>query len=95
MRFTRLLVLAALPSLIDLLKGGKFDRATLFAFILPFAEVAYRQVFPALGAARADAAPGVTIVPAQVGLADVAPPVTSNPPSIVEIHADAPATSDL
>lgn len=65
-RFVRLTVLAALPSLVNLIQGGHFDRRTLLAFILPFVEVAYRQVFPALGAAAADAAPGVTIVPAEV-----------------------------
>lgn len=65
-RFIRLTVLSAIPSLSSLLLGGSFDKKTLLAFILPFAEVAFRQVFPALGAKRADAAPGVTIVPAQV-----------------------------
>lgn len=70
-RFLRLLVLAALPSVVNLIQGGRFDWRTLLAFVLPFAEVAYREVFPALGAAAADAAPGVTIVPAQVGLAPV------------------------
>jgi hypothetical protein len=71
-RFLRLTVLAALPSLLDLIKGGKFDTYTLFAFVLPFAEVAYRQVFPALGAAAVDAAPGAAIVPAEVAPNDPA-----------------------
>lgn len=65
-RFVRLTVLAAIPALSSLLAGGQFDRKTLLAFILPFAEVAFRQVFPALGAAGADQAPGVTIVPDEV-----------------------------
>lgn len=84
-RFLRLTLLAAAPSLIDLLNGGQFDRKTLFAFVVPFAEAAYRQMFPALGAAAADVAPGVTIVPAQVGLAPVP----------ADVHPDAPAESDL
>ena len=66
-RFVRLTILAAIPSIVNLISGGKFDWRTLLAFILPFAEVAYRQVFPALGAAAVDAAPGATIVPAEVG----------------------------
>lgn len=79
-RFVRLTVLAAMPSLVNLLQGGHFDRKTLIAFILPFAEVAYREVFPALGAAAADSAPGMTIVPEQTGSAPVpvAPSFTTN-----------------
>lgn len=68
-RFIRLTALAAAPSVVELVKGGRFDRVTLLAFLVPVLEVAWRQMFPALGAAAADAAPGVTIVPAQVGLA--------------------------
>lgn len=67
-RFLRLTALAALPSLVSLLQGGQFDRRTLYAFIVPCVEVAYREMFPALGAAAAHTAPGVSIVPAQVGI---------------------------
>lgn len=68
-RFVRLTLLSAVPSVVDLVRGGKFDKTTLLTFILPFAEVAYRQVFPALGAAKADSAPGtVTTVGASDGL---------------------------
>lgn len=73
-RFLRLTVLAAIPSITNLISGGRFDWRTLLAFILPFAEVAYRQVFPALGAAAVDAAPGATIVPAEVASADPTAP---------------------
>lgn len=93
-RFFRLAVLAALPSLLDLLQGGKFDYKTLLAFIVPFLEVAYREVFPALGAAAADAAPGVTIVPEQVGVAPLAPApeAVAVPVPVVEAQ---PAASDV
>ena len=74
-RFLRLTVLAAIPSVTNLISGGKFDWRTLLAFVLPFAEVAYRQVFPALGAAAVDAAPGATIV-----AAEVAPDAPADPP---------------
>lgn len=102
-RFIRLTALAAAPSLVDLIKGGRFDRVTLLAFLVPVFEVAWRQMFPALGAAAADAAPGVRIVPAQVGLAPVpAAPVDAMPdpmgedPGLLPIdseagHADAVA----
>lgn len=63
-RFVRLTVLAAVPSLLSLVEGGKFDTRTLLAFIAPFAEVTYRQVFPALGAAKVVSAPGATVDPA-------------------------------
>ena len=94
-RFVRLFVLSSVPAVTSLLMSGSshFDRKTLLALLVPIAETAYRQVFPALGAAAADAAPGVTIVPDQVGLTTSA--VTSNPPATVEIHPDAPAESDL
>lgn len=65
-RFIRLTALSAIPSVSSLIAGGKFDTRTLYAFILPFAEAAYRQVFPALEAAAVDSAPGATIVPAEV-----------------------------
>lgn len=62
-RFIRLTILAAIPSLASALFSKHFDWKTLLAFILPFAEVAFRQVWPALGAKRADEAPGtVTVV---------------------------------
>ena len=60
-RFARLTVLSAVPSVLNLLQGGRFDWRTLLAFIAPFAEVAYRQVFPALGASKVDTAPGATV----------------------------------
>jgi hypothetical protein len=82
-RFVRLTVLAAIPSVWDLAAGGHFDQKTLLAFILPFAEVAYRQAFPALGAAKADAAPGTVTTAGgdHDGLAPVPGPVqTDNGP---------------
>lgn len=69
-RFVRLTLMAALPSLISVLASDEFDTKMLLALIVPFAEVAYRQMFPAMGAAGADRAPGVTIVPEQVGLGE-------------------------
>jgi len=86
-RFIRLTIIAAVPSLTNVIAGGHFDWKTLLAFILPFAEVAWRQMFPAMGAASADSAPGVTIVPSQVGGGEdvpaepedpTAPPVTTD-----------------
>ena len=74
-RFVRLTVLAAIPAAGSLLFSKHFDTQTLLAFILPFAETAFRQVFPAMGAASVDSAPGVTIVPDQV--ADPATPVVA------------------
>lgn len=65
-RFVRLTLLSAIPAASSALTGKQFDWKTLLTFILPFAEVAFRQVFPALGAAGADSAQGVTIVPSQV-----------------------------
>ena len=53
-RFVRLTVLAAVPSVVDLVRGGAFDWKTQLAFILPFAEVAYRQVFPTTPPAPTD-----------------------------------------
>ena len=57
-RFVRLTALASIPSVVDLINGGKFDTKTLLTFLLPFAEVAWRQMHPSLTASRADAAPG-------------------------------------
>lgn len=85
-RFLRLAVLAAAPSVIDLLNGGKFDRKTLIAFIVPVAEAAYRQMFPALGAKSVDDAQGVTIVPSQVGAETLEIPVEGE----VEVAAPDP-----
>lgn len=76
-RFLRLTLLAALPTLIPFLMGDDFDWKTTIAFILPFAEVAYRQMNPSLSAKAADDAQGVTIVPSQVGVATVDVPVDS------------------
>jgi len=71
-RFLRLTVVSAVPAIVSAIVAAttahtSFDWKTLLALIVPFAETAYRQVFPALGAAAADSAPGVTIVPDQVG----------------------------
>lgn len=51
-------------------------------YLLPFVVIAYRQWRPSLGAAAVDSAPGVTIVPEQVGL----------PPDTVAVPAPAPLT---
>jgi hypothetical protein len=72
-RFVRLTVVSAIPALVSAItaatvKGDHFDWRTLLALVVPFAETAYRQVFPALGAAKVDTAPGATIVPAEVGV---------------------------
>lgn len=102
-RFIRLTIIAAIPSLSSLLAGGHFDYKTLLAFILPFAEVAFRQVWPALGAKRADSADGVTIVPDEVcgpqpltGVVDppsdpIMPTVVHVPPSALDNPKPAPA----
>lgn len=76
-RFARLFVLSAIPVLVDfIVKGsGHFDWETLLFALVPVGETVYRQVFPALGAAKADSAPGVTIVPDQVGAQTVDVPV--------------------
>lgn len=86
-RFVRLTVMAAVPSVVDLIaKGPKhFDWYTLLMVIVPFGETAWRQVFPALGAAKVDEAPGATIVPEQVGAA--AAPVPE-PDVDVDVPAD-------
>lgn len=89
-RFLRLTVVAAIPAVVSAIVAATtahttFDWKTLLALIVPFAETAYRQVFPALGAAAVDSAPGVTIVPDQVASTDPAPadptvaPVTPDP----------------
>jgi len=93
-RFLRLTIMAAVPSVVDLIKGGKFDYITLLTFILPFAEVAYRQVFPALGAAKADSADGVTIVPEQVGVTPVPDP-TQAPAPVTPDPAPTPDSPDV
>ena len=53
------------------LAGGvdvtQLDRKALVALVIPAAEVVWRQKHPALTAAEADSAPGVTIVPDEVG----------------------------
>lgn len=72
-RFGRLFLASALPVVVSLVASGThYDRKTLLALLVPVFETAYRQVFPALGAAKADDAPGMTIVPDQV-TDDVAP----------------------
>jgi hypothetical protein len=79
-RFIRLTILAAIPSISSVIFSQHFDWKTLLAFILPFAEVAFRQVFPALGAAKADSAPGTVTVVAdsEDGLAAVPLPVNTD-----------------
>lgn len=92
-RFVRLTVLSALPALSSVIFAQHFDAKTLLAFIVPIAEVAFRQVWPALGAAGADSAPGVTIVPEQVGLPAAAPVADAEPAGAdvpVEDPADGP-----
>lgn len=44
------------------------DLRTAWYYLIPFAYVAWRQVHPAMTASQADSAPGVTIVPEQVGV---------------------------
>lgn len=85
-RFARLCVAAAMPTLLPFLTGGHFNKVTLLAFIVPVAEVAYRQMYPALGAKGVDDAQGATIVPEQVG-ADAAQP---EPEVAPETPADEP-----
>lgn len=67
-RFMRLFLLGAPVPIVDVIvKGtGHFDWETLLVALVPVGETAWRQVFPALGAAKVDQAPGVTIVPSQV-----------------------------
>lgn len=67
-RFLRIFLFSAVPVVADLIvKGaGHFDWATLLFAIVPVGETAYRQVFPALGAAAVDEAPGAAIVVNQV-----------------------------
>ena len=78
-RFVRLFIVSAIPAVVALTtSGGDFDKKTLLALLVPVAETAYRQVFPALGASKADDAPGVTIVPAQLDSPSV-DPVTEEP----------------
>ena len=88
-RFVRLTIAAAMPSLLSLVMGGKFDTKTLLAFLIPCIEVAYRQIFPSMGAAAADSAPGMTIVPDQFGMA--ADPVEPAPATEVAPVDPAPA----
>lgn len=47
-RFIRLTLLAALPTVWNVLGGDKFDWRTLLAFLIPFAEVAFHQVWPSV-----------------------------------------------
>jgi hypothetical protein len=69
-RFLRIFAFSAVTPLLDLiLKGSHFDKATLVVLLVPVAETAFRQAFPALGAQSADSAPGMTIVPDQVAAA--------------------------
>lgn len=83
-RFARLFVLSAIPVVVDLLMKGpeNFDWQTLLFALVPIGEAAYRQVYPALGAAKVDSADGVTIVPSQVVIQEEpdVPPVDDTPP---------------
>lgn len=84
-RFLRLFILSAIPALTSLYMSGTthFDKKTLLALLVPIAETAYRQVFPALGAKGVDEADGVTIVPDQVGAQAVDTSVDETPdPSV-------------
>lgn len=75
-RFLRLFILSSLPVVVSLFANGSdFDKKTLLALLVPVFETAYRQVFPAMGAKGADDAPGMTIVPEQVGAQTVDVPV--------------------
>lgn len=67
-RFLRLLVLASIVPVTDLIFAKTFSATTLLAVVVPIGEGLFRQKYPALGAAAADSAPGVTIVPDQIGL---------------------------
>lgn len=88
-RFFRLAVAAAMPTLLPFLTTGKFNKVTLLAFIVPVAETAYRQMYPALGAKGVDDAQGATIVPEQVG-----EPTEEVPAEEAPVEAD-PATDAL
>lgn len=83
-RFLRILALGLPVPLVDLLLrgSGKFDWPTLLIVIAPLAETAWRQVFPALGAAKVDSAPGATIVPSQVMPTSVAVQDPVAPPEL-------------
>lgn len=79
-RFAGALVAVVAAQLVADVSTGKnplahfTDTRTAWYFLLPFALVAWRQVHPALTASQVDAAPGVTIVPEQVGASDDAAP---------------------
>lgn len=91
-RFGRLFVVSAVPALVSLIASGSdFDKKTLLALLVPVFETVYRQVFPALGAAKADAAPGVTIVPDQVGAQTVDVPVDN---TVVQVAVDDSGAGD-
>lgn len=60
------------------------DAKTAWYYLLPFALVAWKQVHPSLSASEVDSAPGVTIVPDQVGAPTVdvpAPDATVQAPA--------------
>lgn len=53
------------------------DLRTAWYYLIPFAYIAWKQVHPSMSASEADSAPGVTIVPEQVGLPVPAPDTTA------------------
>jgi hypothetical protein len=95
-RFVRLLSVASVIPIIDVIVrgSGHFDWVTLLMAIVPVFETTWRQVFPALGAAKVDSAPGVTIVPDQVQADQVAPDPVA-PLDQVEPVADDPQVGDV
>lgn len=66
-RFLRIFAGTLVPQLLAL-DFHHVTRSALLALIAPAAEVTWRQLYPALGAAGVDTAPGATIVPEQVDL---------------------------
>jgi len=62
-RFIRLALFASVIPVTDwfvqvVLRDHKFDWMTLLTAVVPVLETSYRQVYPALGAAKVDSAPG-------------------------------------
>lgn len=71
-RFLRLFGVTIVPQVLAQLATGRSItghslRIFLISVAVPTAEVVWRQLHPTMTASAADAAPGVTIVPAQVG----------------------------
>ena len=77
-RFVRIFLGVAVSQALASLATGtsplsSFDRKAVVAFLVPIAEVTWRQLHPALTASEVDTAPGATIVPSEVGLPGPAP----------------------